>query len=189
MHVHPLISSTSTVHSQLSKTHPPVYNIAKLIRLSNTNTTTMAGLPPGVVTFGPDVTCTLDTCPVEWSIYTYRPSLPANIALLAVFGAIAFVHVILGIRWRAWGFMGGMIFGCVAEIAGYIGRIMLYDDPFSWVGFMIQISASPFLFPHPFTPQGNLLTLCLPSLFDHCPRLLHGIHLRHPVQDDPLPRP
>lgn len=98
------------------------------------------GLPPGVVTFGSDVTCDLDSCPVEWSVYKYRPSLPANITLLALFGIIGFVHTYLAFRWRNWGFMVGMQLGCLAEIIGYVGRIMLYYDPFSWPGFMIQIS-------------------------------------------------
>lgn len=96
--------------------------------------------PPGVITFGSDATCDLDSCPVEWSIYQYRPSLPANITLLALFGVIGVAHSYLGFRWRSWGFMGGILFGCLSEIIGYGGRIMLYYNPFSWEGFMIQIS-------------------------------------------------
>ncbi|KAF4121121.1 RTA1 like protein [Geosmithia morbida] len=99
----------------------------------------MSAVPQVLIAFGPDVTCTLDICPIEWSVYTYRPSLPANITLLALFGAVGLVHAYLGHRWRAWGFMVGMLLGCVCEMIGYVGRIMLYNDPFSWIGFMIQI--------------------------------------------------
>ncbi|KYK60204.1 RTA1 like protein family [Drechmeria coniospora] len=96
-------------------------------------------VPPGVETFGPDSPCTLDTCPVEWSIYGYRPSLAANVTFLVLFALVGLVHIYLGCRWRSWGFMVGMILGCLSEIIGYAGRIMLWSNPFSFVGFMIQI--------------------------------------------------
>ncbi|KPM42699.1 hypothetical protein AK830_g3899 [Neonectria ditissima] len=83
--------------------------------------------------------CNLDNCPLEWSMYTYRPSLAANIVFAALFAVIGVVHTYLGFRWKSWGFMGGMIAGCAAEILGYVGRIMLYNNPFSYEGFMIQI--------------------------------------------------
>lgn len=90
--------------------------------------------------FDPDSPCNLDNCPLEWSIYRYRPSLPANITLLALFAVLGIVHSYLGFRWRSWGFMAGMLLGCLSEIIGYVGRILLYNNPFSWEGFMIQIS-------------------------------------------------
>ena len=99
-------------------------------------------LPPGLITFGPDATCDLDTCPVEWSIYTYRPSLPANAFFLAAYAVVGLVHIFLGVRWKSWGFMVGMLLGCISEIIGYVGRIILYNNPFSFNGFMIQISKS-----------------------------------------------
>lgn len=47
--------------------------------------------------------------------------------------------------------MGGMILGCLSEVIGYAGRIMLYNNPFSFVGFMIQIGKSAQL--HRFSPN------------------------------------
>lgn len=35
--------------------------------------------------------------------------------------------------------MAFMIAGCLSAIAGYAGRIMLYENPFSFAGFMIQV--------------------------------------------------
>ncbi|KAH6998844.1 RTA1 like protein-domain-containing protein [Ilyonectria sp. MPI-CAGE-AT-0026] len=89
--------------------------------------------------FGADSPCNLDNCPIEWSIYTYRPSLAANVSLAALFGALGLVHLFLGVRWKSWGFMGGMLAGCISEVVGYIGRVMLYNNPFSFNAFMIQI--------------------------------------------------
>ncbi|EFY92456.1 RTA1 like protein [Metarhizium acridum] len=96
-------------------------------------------LPPGVKTIGPDANCTLDNCPAEWSIYGFRPSLAANATFLGLFILVGLAHGYLGFRWRSWGFMGGMILGCLSEAIGYAGRIMLYNNPFSFVGFMVQI--------------------------------------------------
>ncbi|KAK2594937.1 Envelope glycoprotein [Conoideocrella luteorostrata] len=95
--------------------------------------------PPGLRTFGSQTPCNLQTCPVEWSIYGFRPSIGANAAFLALFILVGIAHGYLGFRWKSWGFMVGMLLGCLSEVIGYAGRIMLYNNPFSFVGFMIQI--------------------------------------------------
>ncbi|KAH7188323.1 RTA1 like protein-domain-containing protein [Fusarium flagelliforme] len=89
--------------------------------------------------FGPDSPCNLDTCPIDYSLYGYRPSLAANIVFVVLFSLIGFVHVYLGFRWKSWGFMTGMLLGCISEVIGYVGRIMMYYNPFSFNAFMIQI--------------------------------------------------
>ncbi|KAF4466124.1 phospholipid-translocating ATPase [Fusarium albosuccineum] len=98
-----------------------------------------SGLPDGLVVFGPDANCTLDLCPIEWSVYQYRPSLPANIIFIILYAIAMGVHIFLGIRWKSWFYMAFMILGCFYEIIGYIGRLLLYNNPFSFPGFMIQI--------------------------------------------------
>jgi hypothetical protein len=95
--------------------------------------------PNNLVIFGPDANCTLALCPVEWSVYQYRPSLAANGTFIALYALAMITHIILGIRWRQWFFMSFMILGCLFEIVGYIGRIILYHNPFNFGGFMIQI--------------------------------------------------
>ncbi|KAM0232528.1 hypothetical protein ACHAPO_007684 [Fusarium lateritium] len=95
--------------------------------------------PNNLVIFGPDANCTLALCPVEWSVYQYRPSLAANGTFIALYAFAMITHIILGIRWRQWFFMSFMILGCLFEIIGYIGRIILYHNPFNFGGFMIQI--------------------------------------------------
>ncbi|KAK2595294.1 Envelope glycoprotein [Conoideocrella luteorostrata] len=100
----------------------------------------MSSYPPGkLISFGPNANCTLSTCPLEMSVYKYRPSLPVNALFIALFALAAIIHVVLGIRWRSWGFMVFMIFGCLVEIVGYGARIVLYKNPFSFMGFLIQI--------------------------------------------------
>jgi hypothetical protein len=48
-------------------------------------------------------------------------------------------HMFLGIRWKQWFYMSFMMVGCLFEIIGYIGRIILYKNPFNFGGFMVQI--------------------------------------------------
>ena len=102
----------------------------------------LAGTRPdraNFVVFGPKSNCTLELCDLEWSVYQYRPSLPANILFLVLFAAALVLHMYLGFRWRSWWFMAFMIAGCVSEMIGYAGRIKMYDNPFAFPAFMIQI--------------------------------------------------
>ncbi|KAF0320746.1 hypothetical protein K4K61_007973 [Colletotrichum sp. SAR11_59] len=96
-------------------------------------------LPPYVVVFGPDANCTLEICDIHYSLYRYRPNLAVNALFLALYGIAGLVHIFLGIRWRSYWFMTFMVLGCLSEIVGYIGRIMLYHNPFAFVPFMLQI--------------------------------------------------
>ncbi|PGG98111.1 hypothetical protein AJ80_09583 [Polytolypa hystricis UAMH7299] len=85
--------------------------------------------------------CTLETCPVETSIYGYRPSIPANVALLLLFSLSGAIHLSQLILWRNRLFSIPMVIGCICEILGYSGRLMLQSDPFNMDGFMLQICA------------------------------------------------
>ncbi|KAI1809983.1 parasitic phase-specific protein PSP-1 [Poronia punctata] len=83
--------------------------------------------------------CTLDTCPVEYSILGYRPSLAASITFIVLHLLLLAVHFFLGLRLKAWWFASCMILGCAANIVGYAARILLYYDPFNFNSFLIQI--------------------------------------------------
>lgn len=98
------------------------------------------------IPFGPHANCTLDvTCTIEESVYRYRPSLAANGSFIAFYGLAFIVHLWLGFRWKAWWFTAFMLLGCVDEVVGYVGRIMLWYNPFSFPGFMIQIGTVMYL--------------------------------------------
>ncbi|KAL0937485.1 parasitic phase-specific protein psp-1 [Colletotrichum truncatum] len=99
----------------------------------------MSRLPDGLIAFGPQANCTLELCPIEWSILQYRPSVPASAVFIAFFSVALIIHAVQGIRSRTWGFMGSMISGCVLEIVGYVGRLLIYDNPFDFQGFLMQI--------------------------------------------------
>ncbi|KAK1242224.1 hypothetical protein MKX07_000210 [Trichoderma sp. CBMAI-0711] len=112
--------------------------------------------PPGTITFGSDTTCNLHSCPVEWSIYGYRPSLVANVIFVVLFAIAGIVHLFLGFRWRTWGFTIPVLIGCITEIIGYVGRIILWNNPFSFDGFIIQIGKINMLIPFSLYPSSML---------------------------------
>lgn len=151
----------------------------------------MATLPNGLISFGPDANCTLELCPVEWSVYTYRPSLVANIALPIIFGILGLIHTYLGFRWKSWGFMVGMQLGSVSAIIGYGGRIMMYNDPFSFAAFIMQTRESIKTLLQLSTSYCivHLLTVLSSSLPYNRPCLLHCIDIRHSFQNRHFLRP
>lgn len=99
-------------------------------------------LPPGIVTFGPGSTCTLDTCPIQWSVYKYQPSIPANATFIGLFALGGLVHAYLGIRWKTWWFMCCMVICAINACIGYGGRLWLHYEPFNFGPFMMQMSES-----------------------------------------------
>ncbi|KAI3557521.1 parasitic phase-specific protein PSP-1 [Colletotrichum abscissum] len=99
----------------------------------------MADLPNGLIAFGPEANCTLDLCPIEWSILRYQPSVPASGTFIGFFSLALALHALLGFKWKTWGFTASMISGCVLEIVGYVGRLFIHDNPFDFNGFLMQI--------------------------------------------------
>jgi hypothetical protein len=78
-------------------------------------------------------------CPIEGTLYGYRPSIGWNGFFAGFFGFCAIIHIILGLRYRTWSVMTAMTLGCLGEAIGYVGRIIMWDNPFDQVGFQIQI--------------------------------------------------
>jgi hypothetical protein len=110
------------------------------------------GIP--IVPFGPHATCNLELCPIEYSIFQYRPSLAANTTFIILYFILLLVHLCLGLRLRSFWFMSCMIAGCVSNIIGYGARVLLWTNPFSFAGFLIQIS-TPSHLPSDDHPQGH----------------------------------
>lgn len=92
-----------------------------------------------LTTYGPDANCTLAICSPKFGVYEYRPSIAANSVFLALFGLALIIHLILGIKWQTWFYTIAIAWGCVSEMLGYGGRIILWQDPFSFTGFLLQI--------------------------------------------------
>jgi hypothetical protein len=83
--------------------------------------------------------CEIGKCPIEYSVYGYRPSLAFTGTIIALYALVMVVQTFLGIRYRKWGFMVAMQLGCLCEILGYVGRILYYQNPWAQGGFIMQI--------------------------------------------------
>ena len=88
--------------------------------------------------------CTLSTCPsvldgVHLAHLTYLPTVAGNALYAAIFGVLIVTQIILGIRYRTWGYMIGMFFGLLCEIIGYAGRIMMHSNPFVDANFIMYL--------------------------------------------------
>ena len=83
-------------------------------------------------------------CPVEASIYGYYPSLGWNTFFLAIFTTCTIIQLAQGIKWRTWSYTAFVGIGCAAEAIGYVGRIIMHPNPFSDLGFKMQICCLTF---------------------------------------------
>lgn len=83
--------------------------------------------------------CTVSICPIELSVYGYRPSLAASGTLIGLYALCIGIQVLLGFRYKSWWFMGCMVTGCIVEILGYVGRIMYWSNPWNDSAFILQI--------------------------------------------------
>jgi hypothetical protein len=88
---------------------------------------------------GSSSNCTVSVCPVGLSVYGYRPSIGESGALIALYAVCMVAQTILGWRYKTWGFMAAMLLGCIDEILGYVGRILLWQNPWNHAGFIMQI--------------------------------------------------
>jgi len=96
-------------------------------------------------------------CPVEGTIYGYYPSISANGFFTGFFGLCLIIQLVLGIRYKTWTYLIALGLGCLGECLGYVGRIMLYNNPFDSAGFQIQICC--LIISPAFVSAGIYLTL------------------------------
>lgn len=85
--------------------------------------------------------CTLQTCCLSEQAYLqYLPTVAGNAAYAAAFGIILIGQIGLFIAYpKTWKFFIGVAACLLLEIVGYIGRIMLHNNPFSLNNFVIYL--------------------------------------------------
>ncbi|KAF1997308.1 RTA1-domain-containing protein [Amniculicola lignicola CBS 123094] len=93
-------------------------------------------IPPPSPEFCTKIT---DVCTIEGTLYGYRPSMGANVFFAAFFGVCLLYQIVCGIKYRTWTFMIGLGLGCLGELIGYVGRIMMNNNPYDDFGFQMQI--------------------------------------------------
>ncbi|KAI5459594.1 RTA1 like protein-domain-containing protein [Mariannaea sp. PMI_226] len=78
-------------------------------------------------------------CPADESSLSYQPNLIANIIFTGIFAVSLFVHAVLGWKTRTISFLVSYMLGSTCETVGYIGRIMLHNNPYKLSSFLMQI--------------------------------------------------
>ena len=81
--------------------------------------------------------CTVQICPLTYAQLNYVPTFAGNLAYLIIFAVLLAAQLLLGVRYRTWGFLVGMVCGLLLEIIGYAGRVLLHDDVFNFNWFVM----------------------------------------------------
>ena len=87
----------------------------------------------------PDESCTLATCPLEFSYSAYQPTFLGNLVYAIVFAICLVAHLVYGARHRTWGFTIAFVCGLILEICGYVGRMLMHYNPFKEANFMLYL--------------------------------------------------
>jgi len=90
--------------------------------------------------------CTLQTCDLSLGQLEYLPSVWGNAVFVGVFGILLPLHIFLGIKYKTWGFMAGLILGTVLETVGYVVRILLHYSIFDkdyFILYLIFLTIAP----------------------------------------------
>jgi hypothetical protein len=95
--------------------------------------------PPPQIDVPENCTAVSIECPIEGTIYGYYPSLGWNAFFAAFFGICCISQILLGYRYKTWTYMIAVGLGCAAECAGYVGRIMMHNNPYDDLGFQLQV--------------------------------------------------
>lgn len=78
-------------------------------------------------------------CPLEYTIYGYRPNLGANVFFATCFALCFVAHIGLGWYFRARGYAIAATLGCLGQSIGYAARARLHFAPFDAAAFQTQI--------------------------------------------------
>jgi MFS-type transporter involved in bile tolerance (Atg22 family) len=84
--------------------------------------------------------CTLTSgCPIGWATIKYRPSIAGNVIYMLCFFVLFAAQLFYGIRKKTWTYMGALLVGIFAEAIGYVGRVMLNQNPYSMDNFLMYV--------------------------------------------------
>ncbi|OQD72639.1 hypothetical protein PENDEC_c020G05188 [Penicillium decumbens] len=78
-------------------------------------------------------------CPVAATTYGYYPNFGGNVFFTVFFGVLGLFQMGLGFYFRTWTFMVALCIGTFMEMAGYIGRVLMSDNPWNQGAFKLQI--------------------------------------------------
>jgi hypothetical protein len=78
-------------------------------------------------------------CPVSGTLYGYLPNLSVNAFFAALFGLLLLLQLLIGTYTRTWTYLLAVGLGVFGEMTGYIGRLVMRNNPWANPGFETQI--------------------------------------------------
>ncbi|KAL4880606.1 RTA1 like protein-domain-containing protein [Aspergillus karnatakaensis] len=78
-------------------------------------------------------------CPVEATTYGYYPNFAGNVFFTVFFGILGVGQLVVGVYYRSWTIMVALAGGALMELAGYVGRVLMNDNPWNGDAFKLQI--------------------------------------------------
>jgi hypothetical protein len=122
--------------------------------------------------------CTVETCPLILSYWSYRPSVPVNATFAAISGIFVLIVLVLGIWTKRFKmYTAVMVIGSGMEVIGYVARIYAYTYPFS------DVSSHTLLNPFVMLMSCTALFHYSTDLPDVGTGLLRSRHLLFPLQN------
>lgn len=100
-------------------------------------------------TFDPDL-CTLSTSPLSEANFKCPVACRKHL-VLSIFVVLFFIQLFLGIRYRTWGFLAGIICRLALEVTGYVEQVQPHYNPFPFNPFLEYLNHP--VQPHPRTPH------------------------------------
>lgn len=119
-------------------------------------------------TFDSDL-CTLSTSPLSETNFKCPAAYRKHLAPFDLCCSLL-IQIFLGIHYRAWGFLVGIVYRLALEIMGYVGRVQPHYNPFPFNLFLEYVNHP--VQPHPRTPHAlfhrhsiaNIIQIpCLPN--------------------------
>lgn len=103
--------------------------------------------------------CTLQTCSIEYAFTQYQPNIAVNAVYLAVFFLFLACQVVLAISCKSWSYSGLIVCGLILEVLGYIARLLIHTNPFSFSYFLMYVSSFILTAHHLFESTRSLTIL------------------------------
>ncbi|XMA09502.1 hypothetical protein WAI453_002293 [Rhynchosporium graminicola] len=112
--------------------------------------------------------CTHATCDLTLGQLEYLPSVWGNAVFIGIFGLLFPIQLFLGIKYKTWGFMTGLLLGTALETVGYVTRILLHYSIFNkddFIMYLIFLTIAPaFISAGIYMCLSQIIILYAPSL-------------------------
>lgn len=81
-------------------------------------------------------------CPLEATIYAYRPNLGGAVIFVALFFLCLVGNFVLAFRMKNYGFSVWILIGIALEVLGYGARIVLWDNPWEYGAMVAHLTGT-----------------------------------------------